>query len=328
MGRQKDRERRKAAAIAAADAARALDPAWCIRGDPAYMWLLFETPSGFAVFSVSVYYLRQPELIWTNFVKDFMVANRILFIKQYEEFEDKSAAINSTTGLDKRLRDMLKKWTRPREKLAVGSLQHQEIIEADKELGLTCAYDDVVAELIWGMKNLMRTVVPQEKKVLTKEERLPMSKALESFLHRYNFDVKPEMVNDDIVETACFLYDCDHVVEKHSKSLHDADGHLMAVSGLNSSEWSAMKLATALKMICYPQERIRPPPEMFSKDELTKIRGDAEQYVNKLHRFGVSKIYKDLDYAIKCKELKLSQMSSLVQEAKKAMESTDEAQSS
>ncbi|RLN11967.1 hypothetical protein C2845_PM09G19650 [Panicum miliaceum] len=131
-GREKDRERRKAAAAAA----RALDPAWTIRGDPGYLWLLFETPSGFAVFSVSVRYLRQPE------------------------------------------------------------------------------------------------------------------------------------VNDDIVETACFLYDSDHVVEKHSKSLHNADGHLMEISGLNSSEWSAMKLATALKMICYPQERIRPPPDQDNQDQL------------------------------------------------------------
>lgn len=48
---------------------------------------------------------------------------------------------------------------------------------------------------MWEMKNLMRNLVPQEQKVLTKEERLPMSKGLEMILHRHNFDVKPEMVS-------------------------------------------------------------------------------------------------------------------------------------
>ncbi|KAL6658741.1 hypothetical protein ACP70R_002781 [Stipagrostis hirtigluma subsp. patula] len=90
------------------------------------MWLLFETPSGFAIFSVVTRYLRPVENIWTNF--------RVIFLKQFQEFEDKSAAINHTTGLDNQLRDLLKKWTRPKEKLAVGSLEHKEIIDADQEL--------------------------------------------------------------------------------------------------------------------------------------------------------------------------------------------------
>lgn len=48
---------------------------------------------------------------------------------------------------------------------------------------------------MWGMKNLMRSLVPQEQKVLTKEERLPMSKGLDMILRQHNFDVKPEMVS-------------------------------------------------------------------------------------------------------------------------------------
>ena len=48
---------------------------------------------------------------------------------------------------------------------------------------------------MWGIKNLMHILVPEEQKVLTKEERLLVSKGLEMILHRYKFDVKPVMVN-------------------------------------------------------------------------------------------------------------------------------------
>jgi nucleolar protein 58 len=66
--------------------------------------------------------------------------------------------------------------------------------------GIWCLYDDLVMEMMWGMKNLMRSLVPQEQKVLTMEERLPMSKGLEMILRQHNFDVKPEMVS---LITAC-----------------------------------------------------------------------------------------------------------------------------
>uniref|UniRef100_A0A0E0LXD7 Uncharacterized protein n=1 Tax=Oryza punctata TaxID=4537 RepID=A0A0E0LXD7_ORYPU len=151
---------------------------------------------------------------------------KCLWLKQFQEFEDKSAAINRTTGLGKQLREMLKIWCRRGEKLMVGSLEYKEIIEADQELqGVTCLYDDYVMEVTWGIKNLMWSLV------LTKEERLPISEGLEIILHRYNFDVKSEMVNDDVVETTCYLYHCDFLEKKHSKSLHKADYHLTRTSG-------------------------------------------------------------------------------------------------
>ncbi|WVZ95510.1 hypothetical protein U9M48_041264 [Paspalum notatum var. saurae] len=184
-----------------------------------------------------------------------------LWLKQFLEFEDKSAAISPTAGLDKQLRDMLKIWTRPGETLVVGSLEHKEIIEADQELGVKCWYDNCVMEMMWGMKNLMHSLVPQEHKALTKEERLPLSKGLQMILHRYNFDVKPEMVNDDIVETACFLYDCDLIEKYHSRDLHMSDKLFMEISGLNTQDWSAIKLATAHVKIAYPEIQIDHPPE-------------------------------------------------------------------
>jgi len=50
-------------------------------------------------------------------------------------------------------------------------------------------------EVMWGLKNIMPTLVPEEKSRLTREDRLPMSQGLKKFLNRYGFDVKPEMVS-------------------------------------------------------------------------------------------------------------------------------------
>lgn len=302
------------------------DPASLLRGSPNRYWLLFETPSGFAMFSFWTYILQKEnpiEHIWANFVKDYMTG--FLYLKQFLEFEDKSAAINRTTGIDKRLRDMLKIWCRPGETLVVGNLEHKEIIEADQELGVTCLYDDLVMEVMWGMKNLMRSLVPQEKKVLTKEERLPISKGLEMMLRNYGFEVNPEMVNDEIVETACFLYDCDLVEKKHSKSLHMTDTYFMEISGLNSMDWDTMKIATALKKITCPEEEIKHPPEMFSPDELSKIENDRDKYKDKIIKYSIIVMYKELVCASKCKEMKLRDMKNLVSVAQGAAKRLDQA---
>ncbi|KAF8712632.1 hypothetical protein HU200_028388 [Digitaria exilis] len=240
---------------------------------------------------------------------------QVIWLKQFLEVEDKSAAINRTTGLDKQLKDMLKIWCRPKEKLAVGSHEYKEIIEADKELGVTCVFDDSVMEAMWGVKNLIRILVPQEQKALTMEERLPMSKGLEMILHRYGFDVKPEMVNDDIVETACFLYDIELVEKKHSRSLHMLDIDIKEISGLDSSEWRPMKLATAMKKICYPEEEFEIPPEMFSSVELLKIKEDAGKYRNRVNSYSVSEVYTELGRVYRDKEEKLRYMRSLVKAA-------------
>uniref|UniRef100_A0A0D3H2M9 Nucleolar protein 58/56 N-terminal domain-containing protein n=1 Tax=Oryza barthii TaxID=65489 RepID=A0A0D3H2M9_9ORYZ len=179
MGRRgREKQQRQEAAADDVD----VDVARNLRGMPWLVWLLFETPSGFAIFSFNSYIFEEENAIE-------------LWLKQFQKFEDKSAAINCTTGLGKELRGMLKIWCRRGEKLMVGSLEYKEIIEADQELkGVRCLYNDYVMEVMWGIKNLMHILVPEEQKMLTKEERLPVSKGLEMILHRYKFDVKPVMM--------------------------------------------------------------------------------------------------------------------------------------
>ncbi|CAD6334618.1 unnamed protein product [Miscanthus lutarioriparius] len=143
-----------------------------------------------------------------------------------------------------------------------------------------------------------------------------MSKGLEMILRCHNFDVKPEMVNDEIVETNLLLFMTgDLVVKKHSRSLHMSDSDLMEISGFNSQDWDTMKIATAMKMIAYPDEKVEHPPEMFSKDELSKIQKDASKYNDKIIKHDVAKVFEELVRAKRCKEIKVTLMRHLVREA-------------
>ncbi|CAO2186793.1 unnamed protein product [Urochloa humidicola] len=56
------------------------------------------------------------------------------------------------------------------------------------------------------------------------------------------------MVNERIVLSACALYDCDHIEQKHRANLKRAGEHLKDVSGINTQDWSLLKVATALML--------------------------------------------------------------------------------
>lgn len=72
---------------------------------------------------------------WLNHLwSSFVLLSVKFWLREFQEFEDKLAAINRTTGVGKQLRDMLKVWCRCLNKPLVGSLEYKQIIEADQEL--------------------------------------------------------------------------------------------------------------------------------------------------------------------------------------------------
>ena len=112
---------------------------------------------------------------------------------------------------------MIKKWHLPGQKLAVGKLEYKKAIEArlvsissllclclcnnfESFAGaffqkIPCLFNDEVLEVMWGLKNLMRSLIPEETSELTEEDRLQMSHGMKTVLDRYGFhDFKPEMV--------------------------------------------------------------------------------------------------------------------------------------
>ncbi|KAL6603662.1 hypothetical protein ACP70R_044023 [Stipagrostis hirtigluma subsp. patula] len=275
-----------------------IDPKYEVDG---VILVLFETPSGFAIFySVDSYLYERDavESIWTYFACH-QRAKRVIWLQEFQCFKDKSDAINLDTGVNNQLTDMLKRCHRPKMKLAVGKQEYKTVIEAS--LGITCLFNEAVMEVMWGLKYLMPSLVPQEKSKLAKEEHVQTSKGLNSFLNRYGFPVKPEMVNKHIVETACMLFDCDFCLKKHLKNLRHAGEHLYEVSGIDSNEWDVMKLATALKIVCYPEEKVAlgNPKEMFSSGELSVLVRDAvaQKYDGRILKATVLRVYNKLVFA-------------------------------
>ncbi|KAM3226862.1 hypothetical protein ACQJBY_059063 [Aegilops geniculata] len=210
----------------------------------------------------------------------------------FQVFTDKAAAINFDNGVNDQLTTMLLKWHQPRQKLAVGKPEYKTIIEA--KLGIPCLFDEPVMEVMRGLNYLLHSFVPEEKSNLADGDCLRTSQGLKMLLDRYGFDVKPHMVNECIIETACMLHDCDKCLKSISESWCSASAFLEVVSSINSQDWDTLKIATALKMVCYPKEKIvfGDPHEMFSADELSKLVTDAHKYEDcGIMKGSVSRLY-------------------------------------
>lgn len=112
------------------------------------------------------------------------------------------------------------------DKLIVGSLAYKEIIE--ESLGLTCVYnDDAVMEVMWGVQNIMHTLVPQEQYEISKED-LILSHGLNMILNLHDIVVKKDMINECIIEKASKVHHIDMCEEEHLVFLHE---RLLRISG-------------------------------------------------------------------------------------------------
>jgi len=139
--------------------------------------LLFETLSGFAIFGVLGIYLYKSaaiERVWANFVH-YDRAKEIVWLLEFQTFDDKSSAISVGTSINKQLTEMIMKRRNPGQTLVVGKQEYKSIIESSL--------------------HHMHRLVPMEKSELPKEDRVPMSQGLQMLLSRHGFHVKPKMVS-------------------------------------------------------------------------------------------------------------------------------------
>ncbi|XP_051186002.1 probable nucleolar protein 5-2 [Lolium perenne] len=257
--------------------------------------VLFETPSGFAVFSMKEYYLNQQDAmknIWAIFGEDFRPRG-IARLKEFQMFNDKSSAINHVTGVSRELSEMISRYHHPYQTLAVGKSEYKGIIEKSLP-GVPCRFDEAVLEVMWGLKNLMDSLVPEEELKLTQEDRLPMSQGLKMFLDRHGFDVKPEMVKGDVVVTACLLYDAEVIENRYGEQLHWAAVKLKDVSGIDSAGWKMMKIATALKIMFDPLQTTDHDMQMFTPGEVKRLERDARKFEDIINEDESLKIYREL----------------------------------
>nr|XP_040251544.1 nucleolar protein 58-like [Aegilops tauschii subsp. strangulata] len=253
--------------------------------------LLFETPSGFAVFSFLLEYLHEDiEHIWHYFVGDYW-HNNFLWLHDFQKFEDKSNAINITTReIDGNLTRMLWDYCLPEEVIVVGRPEYKSIIK--EKLRRNCVYNERVMEVMWGMQNLLPILIPQEQSKFTKADRLPICKGLDMVLSRHGIDmVKREMV-----------YHADLREKEHSRFLHSSlDKDLKAISGFDAKDWDSL----------------------FSAEELALIIRDAPKYEDLIDRATISKIYNDIvalhAYVVKV----LLKLRHLVKKAEAALKTED-----
>jgi len=238
-----------------------------------------------------------------------------VILKGFRTFKDKASVINAT-GVSEELSGMIRKWLLPEMKLAVGKPEYKMIIESD--LKITCVHNEIVMELMWGIQHLMHRLLPEEKAEVAKEDRLPMSQGLKMCLRRYGFDVKPEMVNDQIVETAGGLFDFDAVEKLFSSYLRDVSLCIKDTSGINCENWGNLKLATALIVIFGPEEDDNDFHEVLSEDEVSKLMDDARKYYGVLSMALSLRTYKKIRSAYRVRNEKKILLESLIKKAKEA----------
>ncbi|KQK17650.2 hypothetical protein BRADI_1g35881v3 [Brachypodium distachyon] len=215
---------------------------------------------------------------------------------------------------------MIKRSIWPGQKLAVGKCEYKNIIEAS--LGIPCLFNEAVLEVMWGLKYLIKVLVPGEEVELTNEDRFQMCQGLKLVHNLYGFEVESKMVNSDIIGMACIVYESGRCVDKRASYLDHGRAKLSEVSTIDSTNWDELKLATPLKLICYPEEQVetgdsgaeldRDPGVPLSKSEAEQLLADAHLYETKLHKPAYLKIYNNFAWVRGVRRKALLQLENIV----------------
>jgi nucleolar protein 58 len=63
-------------------------------------------------------------------------------------------------------------------------------------------------------------------------------------------------VNSGIIDMASTVYECDLFVDERAELLQYGSDQIKEVSRIETGLWDKLELATALKLICYPEDEI------------------------------------------------------------------------
>jgi len=61
---------------------------------------------------------------------------------------------------------------------------------------------------------------------------------------------------------AGFIYECEGCVNRHRDSLRDAAEYIKEISDIDTASWDLLEIATALKMLCSPKEKVSFPRQV------------------------------------------------------------------
>uniref|UniRef100_A0ACD5U0G1 Uncharacterized protein n=1 Tax=Avena sativa TaxID=4498 RepID=A0ACD5U0G1_AVESA len=256
------------------------------------MAVLFETPSGFGIFQYDAVKLRKSDAwqhVWADFINDIKA---VIWLDYFVTFEGKGPAITNTY-LSPDLSSMILKSVCDDQTLAVGKEEYKNIIE--DRLNINCLYCRDTKELMWGLRFQIRHFLPVENSEMTNDDRFPMSEGMIFFLNSHKFDINPHMmVTTRIIQMVGTVYECDRCVDKFDPFLRLYTEKLMKISGIRTCDWDLLKLATALKMICEPEDEIPDARQLFTKQELQRLMEDAPRYKCKISKDNCLIAYKEM----------------------------------
>ncbi|CAL4952107.1 unnamed protein product [Urochloa decumbens] len=180
------------------------------------MVALLETPTGFAFFNVCKDICKGAKNLWSWFVKDD-VADEVIFLLEFIKFEDKSVAWKSD-GPGLLLTRAIRKYCDKSRQLIVGDLRLRDVIESN--LNVKCfENEDVIRELMWGLKNVLFDYVYQERRNITHEYCLPLSQGLKDCMSKYEVIIPTEAIDRTFITCASALHRCDVLLEHYRKKL-------------------------------------------------------------------------------------------------------------
>ncbi|CAM0884080.1 unnamed protein product [Alopecurus aequalis] len=302
------------------------DPSVALLGNSGVISVLFETPSGFAILGHHGTRLLEPdacEHVWADFADE---PRRTLWLKEFRAFEDKVSAINGD-AISPAFAEMIKNHVVDGQTLAVGNDEYAVVIREHLRINFLCTPS--VKELMWGLNIQMSHFVPQENSELANEDRFPMSKGMAFLLNSHNFDVEPDMmVTRRIINMASVVYECDHSVDKHDVSVRHAAAQLKKISRINTRDWDLLKLATALKTVCCPEEEIPAARRLFGERRLIRLKKDAPKYEDKILKTPCLEVYNEMYSARKLRHEAAKVLVRLLRRAKRAYQAEQAAKAS
>ncbi|RLN23685.1 COP9 signalosome complex subunit 6a [Panicum miliaceum] len=181
-----------------------------------FMRMLFETPSGFAMFGIDDKVFRRPEVIFT--IGDI-------------KFENKSIAWDVNAGPGEDLGNFILKFCN-RKGLIVQDLQLKQVIET--KLGIQCWFNEqIVPELTWGLNFVLHEFVSEEKE----HYHLPLSKELEKKIKTYGFNVSKRMIDRDFIKMVGCLKYLEYTSDNLFKFLHDKFDHCFSGVDISKTEY-------------------------------------------------------------------------------------------
>lgn len=174
------------------------------------MFVLYETPAGYAIFKLlDEKKLQQIDNLYLEFETPER-ANKVVKLKHFEKFADTTEALSAATAaVEGKVSKSLKKTLK---KLVSDDVQNQLLV-ADAKLGsaikdklsLQCVSNTAVQEL-------MRCIRSQSESLLSglpKKEMTAMALGLAHSLSRYKLKFSPDKIDTMIVQAQCLLDDLD-----------------------------------------------------------------------------------------------------------------------